>query len=67
VDAWARLVTAARPEMKIGAARYAVAAAFSLTVDFGQLFARESNPESVATIRRLMEVTLLGRPLRRRR
>lgn len=67
MDAWARLVTAARPEMKIGAARYAVAAAFSLTVDFGQLLNREAGPESVATIRRLMEVTLLGRPVKRRR
>jgi len=62
LDAWARLVTAARPEMKIGAARYAVGAALALTVDFRRLFARESGPESVATIRRLMEVTLLGRP-----
>ncbi|WP_431235142.1 TetR/AcrR family transcriptional regulator [Mycolicibacterium psychrotolerans] len=67
MDAWARLVTAARPEMKIGAARYAVGAAFALTVDFRRLFAREAGPESVATIRRLMEVTLLGRPARRRR
>ena len=67
MDAWARLVTAARPEMKIGAARYAVAAAFSLTVDFGRLFNRDADPESVATIRRLMEVTLLGRPVKRRR
>ena len=62
LDTWAHLVTAARPEMKIGAARYAVAAAFSLTVDFGRLVACESHPESVATVRRLMEVTLLGRP-----
>jgi AcrR family transcriptional regulator len=61
-DAWARLVTAARPEMNIGAARYAVAAAISLTVDFRRLFDRESGPESVATIRRLMKVALLGRP-----
>jgi AcrR family transcriptional regulator len=67
MDAWARLVTAARPEMKIGAARYAVSAALALTVDFRRLFARESGPESVATIRRLMEVTLLGRPVKRRR
>ncbi|WP_286199105.1 TetR/AcrR family transcriptional regulator [Mycolicibacterium sp. ELW1] len=66
MDAWARLVTAARPEMKIGAARYAVGAAFALTVDFRRLFAREAGPDSVATIRRLMEVTLLGRPVRRR-
>lgn len=66
MDAWARLVTAARPEMKIGAARYAVGAAFALTVDFRRLFAREAGPDSVATIRRLMEVTLLGRPTRRR-
>lgn len=67
MDAWARLVTAARPEMKIGAARYAVGAALALTVDFRRLFARESGPESVATIRRLMEVTLLGRPVKHRR
>ncbi|ORB54989.1 TetR family transcriptional regulator [Mycolicibacterium rhodesiae] len=67
MDAWARLVTTARPEMKVGAARYAVGAALALTVDFRRLFARESGPESVATIRRLMEVTLLGRPVRRRR
>ncbi|WP_099249716.1 TetR/AcrR family transcriptional regulator [Mycobacterium sp. shizuoka-1] len=62
MDAWARLVTTVRPQMKIGAARYAVGAAFALTADFRRLFARESGPESVATIRRLMEVTLLGRP-----
>jgi AcrR family transcriptional regulator len=61
-DAWARLVTAARPEMKIGAARYAVGAAFALTVDFRRLFDPQSGGDSVATIRRLMEVTLLGRP-----
>lgn len=67
MDAWARLVTAARPEMKIGVARYAVAAALSLTVDFGRLFNRESDSDSVATVRRLMEVTLLGRPVRHRR
>ena len=45
---------------------HAVGAAFALTVDFRRLFAREAGPESVATIRRLMEVTLLGRPARRR-
>lgn len=67
MDAWARLVTAARPEMKIGAARYAVGAAFALTVDFGRLFHRDPTSGSVATIRRLMEVTLLGRPVKRRR
>ncbi len=65
MDAWARLVTAARPEMKIGAARYAVGAAFALTVDFARLFHRDPAAGSVATIRRLMEVTLLGRPVRR--
>ncbi|KAA0110597.1 TetR/AcrR family transcriptional regulator [Mycolicibacterium sp. P1-5] len=67
MDAWARLVTAVRPEMKMGAARYAVGAAFALTVDFGRLFHRDPASGSVATIRRLMEVTLLGRPAGRRR
>ncbi|MCX2933563.1 TetR/AcrR family transcriptional regulator [Mycobacterium sp. CVI_P3] len=63
VDAWARLVTTARPEMKVGAARYAVGAAFALTVDFRRLFDPTSGGDSVATLRRLMEVTLLGRPV----
>lgn len=62
LDAWARVVSAARPEMKIGAARYAVCAAFALTVDFRRLFTRDSGPDSVTKMRRLMEVTVLGRP-----
>jgi AcrR family transcriptional regulator len=65
VDAWARLVTAARPEMRIGCARYAVCAAFVLAVDFNRLVDDYSGSESIATIRRLMEVTMLGRPAAR--
>jgi hypothetical protein len=32
-----------------------------------RLFSRDASTDSVATIRRLMEVTLLGRPVKRRR
>lgn len=64
MESWARLVVAVRPEVKIGWARYAVCAAFALTVDFGRLF--EGASVSIATVRRLMEVTLLGRPAHRR-
>ncbi|WUI29188.1 TetR/AcrR family transcriptional regulator [Mycobacterium sp. NBC_00419] len=65
-ESWARLVTVVRPELKIASARYAVCAAFALTVDFGRLFDGALGTESIAAIRRLMEITLLGRPTRRR-
>lgn len=60
VDAWARLVTAARPERSLGRARYAVHAASALIVDLGRLVDYEDTPQARATARRLMEVTLLG-------
>ena len=66
LESWSRLVTAVRPELKIGSARYAVCAALALTVDVGRIFDNPTGAESIATIRRLMEVTLLGRPTRRR-
>lgn len=62
MEAWSRLVTAVRPEVKIGWARYAVGAAFALTVDFGRLFDSLHGIESTAWIRRLMHITLLGPP-----
>lgn len=62
VESWARLAVEARPELKIGRARYAVHAAFALAVDIGRLIHFDTDQAARLTVRRLMEVTLLGRP-----
>lgn len=62
VDSWARLVTAVRPGMRMGSARYAVRAAFALSVDLSRLAGLDTRPDPSDTMRRLMEVALLGRP-----
>ncbi len=63
VESWASLAVAASPELTLGRARYAVHAAFALAVDIGRLV-YPSNTSAAAglTVRRLMEVTVLGRP-----
>lgn len=62
VESWARLAVAARRELTLGRARYAVHAAFALAVDIGRLVYSDPGQPARATVRRLMEVTLLGRP-----
>jgi AcrR family transcriptional regulator len=62
VESWASLAVAARPELTLGRARYAVHAAFALAVDTGRLVYPDASAAAGLTVRRLMEVTLLGRP-----
>ena len=60
VESWARLAVAARPELTLGRARYAVHASFALAVDIGQLVVPGLSQPARVTVRRLMEITLLG-------
>lgn len=63
VESWARLAVAAQPELTLGRARYAVHAAFALAVDIGRLVLPDPDQPARSTVRRMMEVTVLGRPL----
>ncbi|OBJ60405.1 TetR/AcrR family transcriptional regulator [Mycobacterium sp. 1423905.2] len=65
-EAWARLVTAVRPELSAARARYAVHGAYALIVDSGRLVRRHDTAQARSTARRLTEITLLGRPAKRR-
>jgi AcrR family transcriptional regulator len=60
VESWARLAVAARPDLTLGRARYAVHASFALAVDIGQLVSPGPIQPARMTVRRLMEITLLG-------
>jgi AcrR family transcriptional regulator len=62
VESWASLAVAANPELTLGRARYAVHAAFALAVDIGRLVYPSTSAAASLTMRRLMEVTVLGRP-----
>lgn len=62
VESWAQLAVAARPELTAGRARYAVHAAFALAVGIGRLVRPSAGQPARATVRRLMEITVLGRP-----
>lgn len=62
VESWASLAVAARPELTLGRARYAVHAAFALAVEIGRLVYPDTGVAASLTVRRLMEVTVLGRP-----
>jgi AcrR family transcriptional regulator len=62
VDAWVRLLTAARPDMTPARARYAVHAAYAVIVDRGRLVRHNDSNYARSTARRLTEVALLGRP-----
>lgn len=64
VDEWARLLSQARPEFSHAQARFAVHAAFGLVVDLGRLVHYEDTEHSRASVRLMMELTLLGRPSR---
>lgn len=58
VAAWARQVTAARPEIASAEARFAVHAAFAMVVDLGRLMQYEYTEQSQAVVRHLLRVTL---------
>jgi AcrR family transcriptional regulator len=62
VESWARLAVEARPGLTLGRARYAVHAAFALAVDIGRLVHPNTGQAARMMVRRLMEVTVLGRP-----
>jgi AcrR family transcriptional regulator len=61
VESWVRLLIALRPELTAGHARFAVHAGFAVVVDLGRLVQYDNSEESRACVRRMMEVTLLGR------
>jgi AcrR family transcriptional regulator len=63
VEAWSRLATAARPDLSIGRARYAVHAAYAVTVDLGRLVRHNDSAHARSAARRLTDVILLGRPV----
>lgn len=62
VESWSGLVLSARPDISPGHARFAVHAAFALVVDLGRLVQYDNTEHSQESVRRLMEVALLGRP-----
>jgi hypothetical protein len=66
VEAWVRQVTAARPDLAEGEARFAVHAAFALVVDLGRLVQYVESESSQAVVRELVLTTLLGAAGRRR-
>ena len=61
VESWVRLLVAVRPELTAGQARFVVHAGFALVVDLGRLVQYDNSEDSRACVRRMMEVTLLGR------
>lgn len=61
VESWVDLVVSVRPEWTPGQARFAVHAAMSLVIDLGRLMRYEHSAQSVATVQRLLDLTLLGR------
>ncbi len=61
VEAWVRQLSAARPDITDGEARFAVHAAFSLAVDLGRLMQHEHTEASRAVVCHLLRTALLGR------
>jgi AcrR family transcriptional regulator len=65
IDAWMRLLTAARPALTPTQARFLVHAAMALVVDVGRLVHYEDPADNSAypqaCVRKLMEVTVFGR------
>jgi AcrR family transcriptional regulator len=60
VDAWARQVSAARPALSPDEARFAVHAGFALVTDLGRIMQDTHTVSSLAVVRHLLLVTLLG-------
>jgi AcrR family transcriptional regulator len=65
VESWMELLVAVRPEWTPAQARFAVHAAMSLVIDLGRLMRYEYSAQNVATVTRLLDVTLSGRYLLR--
>ncbi|SKO57063.1 TetR/AcrR family transcriptional regulator [Mycobacteroides abscessus] len=63
VESWSKLLLSARPGITPGHARCAVHASFTLAVDLGSLVRYDNTEHAQASVRRLMEVALLGRPI----
>ena len=61
VESWVELVVTMRPEWTPGQARFAVHAAMSLVIDLGRLMHYAPTAQSLATVERLLDLTLLGR------
>jgi AcrR family transcriptional regulator len=61
VESWVELLVAVRPDWTPGQARFAVHAAMSLVIDLGRLMRYENSAQSVSTVTRLLDLTLLGR------
>jgi AcrR family transcriptional regulator len=61
VESWVDLLVAVRRDWTPGQARFAVHAAMSVVIDLGRLMQYENSPRSVATVERLLDLTLLGR------
>jgi AcrR family transcriptional regulator len=61
VESWVELVVSVRPEWTPGQARFAVHAAMSLVIDLGRLTRYAHTAQTVATVERLIDLTLLGR------
>jgi AcrR family transcriptional regulator len=61
VEAWVELVVAVRPEWTPGQARFAVHASMSLVIDLGRLMRYERSEHNLSTVKRLLDLTLLGR------
>jgi AcrR family transcriptional regulator len=60
VESWVDLVVSVRPEWTPGQARFAVHAAMSLVIDLGRLMNYERSELSYSTVKRLLDLTLLG-------
>jgi len=60
IDAWMRLLAAARPALTKTQARVLVHAAMALVVDVGRLVHYENSAYSQACVRKLMEATVFG-------
>ena len=61
VESWVELLVSVRPDWTPGQARFAVHAAMSLVIDLGRLMHYEYSAQSVATVTRLLDLTLMGR------
>jgi len=62
VDEWAKLVRDVRGDLTAAETRFLVHAAFALVVDLGRSFGAEPIASQLR-VRRLMEITLFGRPV----
>jgi AcrR family transcriptional regulator len=65
VESWVNLVMPVRPQWTAGQARFAVHAAMALVIDLGRLMGYRNSEQARAVVAALVDLTLLGRSLRR--